>query len=263
MTGGAASRVRGEAASVLLRAVEALPFYLEWKRFLGFPRGRPAAPWVNAVLQDRQEWAVALEQVRRLGLPPHHDPPKNWDSLAAVSQILLETGSGGKVLDAGATLASVVLPWLCLYGYRDLWGINLSFRRPKHRGPIRYERGDVTRTRFAPGTFDAVTCMSVIEHGVEVGAYFREVSRILKPGGLLLTSTDYWIDPIATEGKVAFGAPIHVFSRPEIEGMVRTGAKYGLRLTSEIDLRCRERAVSWKSFGLEYTFVLLCMRKET
>jgi len=253
---------RQAAGSLAVRALQPLPFYLEWRRFLGAPIARPEAPWVNGVLQTRREWEEAFEQVKRLGLPPHHDPPKNWDSLAAVALILRETDASARVLDAGATLASVVLPWLSLYGYRNLWGINLAFRRPKHRGPIRYERGDITRTRFAPATFDVVTCLSVIEHGVNPRAYFAEALRILKPGGFLITSTDYWADPIPTGNNIAFGAPVHVFSRPELEDLLRSAEKFGLRLTDDLDLRCRDRAVSWKEFDLEYTFVLFAMRKD-
>ena len=39
-------------------------------------------------------------------------------------------------------------------------------------------RGDITKLRFDAGTFDAVTCLSVVEHGVDLDAYFREMSRI-------------------------------------------------------------------------------------
>ena len=35
-------------------------------------------------------------------------------------------------------------------------------------------------------SFDAITCQSVIEHGVDLEAYFREMARILKKGGHLI-----------------------------------------------------------------------------
>jgi 2-polyprenyl-3-methyl-5-hydroxy-6-metoxy-1,4-benzoquinol methylase len=76
--------------------------------------------------------------------------------------------------------------------------------------------GDITHTEYDAATFDAITCLSVIEHGVDLDAYFREMSRILKPGGILITSTDYWQAPIDTKGQEMYGVPIHVFTQQEI-----------------------------------------------
>jgi ubiquinone/menaquinone biosynthesis C-methylase UbiE len=46
-------------------------------------------------------------------------------------------------------------------------------------------------TKFNDQMFDYVTSLSVIEHGVNIEKYFREMSRIIKSNGYLLTSTDY------------------------------------------------------------------------
>jgi len=69
-------------------------------------------------------------------------------------------------IDAGAELFSSLLPCLYLYGYTDLHGINLIFKRPERRGSIVYEYGDITNTKFPSEFFDAVACLSVLEHGV-------------------------------------------------------------------------------------------------
>ncbi len=86
-----------------------------------------------------------------------------------------------------------------MYGYRKLYGINLVFDRTFRRGPITYEYGDITQTDYAAESFDAITSLSVVEHGVNLEAYFREMWRILKPGGMLITSTDYWQTSIGNE----------------------------------------------------------------
>ena len=49
--------------------------------------------------------------------------------------------------------------------------------------PIRYIPGDLTHTPFPDGYFDAIACLSVIEHGVPLQNYFREMYRLLKPNG--------------------------------------------------------------------------------
>ena len=53
---------------------------------------------------------------------------------------------------------------------------------------------DLEKTGFQNNTFDFVTSLSVIEHGINIENYFKEMNRILKKEGLLLTSTDYWPD---------------------------------------------------------------------
>ena len=223
---------------------------------------QPPGPYLmNATLKSRAEWEAALENGRKLHVPLHRGIEKNWDHLAAITTIVQNTTRDGRVLDAGAEIYSNVLPALFLYGYRELYGINLTFTDPTRRGVIRYLPGDMTRTPFAEGFFDAITCLSVIEHGVPLEAYFRESYRLLKPGGLLITSTDYFPTPIDTRGQQEHGAPIKIFSRPEIEAMLQLAQSIGFELTGDVDLECGERPIRWEKFGLEYSFVLFTLRK--
>ena len=221
----------------------------------------PGPNIANGTLKTRAEWEAATTRAKELHVPLHRGPEKNWDHLAAVSTILAQTGSNARILDAGAEVYSNVLPALFLYGYRDLHGINLSFTGPTRRGPIRYIPGDLTRTPYPDGFFDAITCMSVIEHGVPLDDYFREMWRLLKPGGLLITSTDYYPTPIDTRGQSVHGAAIKIFSRPEIEAMLELAKSTGFEPTGPLDLSCEEKPIRWEQFGLDYTFVLFTLRK--
>ncbi len=153
------------------------------------------------------------------------------------------------------------MPALFLYGYRELYGVNLGFPDPTRRGPIRYTPGDLTRTPFADGFFDAITCMSVIEHGVPLESYFREMYRLLKPGGLLITSTDYYPTPVDTRGQQAHGTPIKIFTKPEIQAALALAQAIGFQLTGNVGLDCTERPIRWEQFDLDYTFVLFTLRK--
>ena len=128
------------------------------------------------------------------------------------------TGTAGRVLDAGRD-----------HGVGHLVvAVALRLSRPLvHQPGVPRARsataGSTTspatrpETRFDPETFDVVTCLSVVEHGVDLDGYFREAARILKPGGALVTSTDYYPDPIDTAGKHAYGVPVKIFNRAEIE----------------------------------------------
>ena len=224
-------------------------------------RDLPRAPWMNSVLQGRAQIEAATEEVKRLRLPPCPDITKNWDTLAAVREVLQRTSKEARVLDAGAEMYSRFLPWLYLYGYRNLCGNNLAFQTTRRRGPIVYEPGDVTAMRFAANSFDAIVCLSVVEHGVNLDSYFKEMSRVLEPGGLLVTSTDYFETPTDTRGQHAYGVPVHVFDKTEILAAVATAQRHGLKLTGPLDLSSRDRVVRWDQVGLDYTFAVFSMIK--
>jgi SAM-dependent methyltransferase len=254
-------RVRHKLTSLILRPNFAYRLALKYRHGTGMPKGLPVAPWENSVMASKRDWESATEQVARLGLPRHSDSQKHWDSLAALDCILKNIPRNGAVMDAGAEYYSSILPWLFLYGYKNLVGINLAFRHFVRRGPIRYEPGDITKTHFGDRSFDAVTCLSVIEHGVPIREYFREMSRILKPGGILISSTDYWDTPIDTHGAIGYGQPVHVFSREELESILASAAEFGLGPTGPIDLVCSEKAVRWPGYDHEYTFMMFTLRK--
>lgn len=236
--------------------------YLRLKFGAGRLTGIPGPLIANGTLKTRREWLQAHENARKLHVPLHRGVEKNWDHLAAVSTILQETSTAASVLDAGGEFYSNVLPALFVYGYRDLYGINLSFTDPARRGPIRYLPGDITHAPFPDAFFDAITCLSVIEHGVPLEKYFREMHRLLKPGGLLITSTDYYPAAIDTHGMLAHGAPVKIFSKPEIQSALSLAQGIGLKATGELDVECADKPIRWDAYDLEYTFLLFTLRKE-
>jgi hypothetical protein len=225
------------------------------------PKGRPNAPWANAVLKKQEEVVASTAQVRSLGLPLVPEHTKNWDTLAALDLILKTTGTNANIFDAGGARYSMILPWLFLYGYKNLIAENLDFQEPRHRGPIIYRHGDITKTDFHDNCIDAITCLSVIEHGVDLKAYFNEMSRILKPGGILITSADYYETPIDTLGQTAYGCPIHIFNKNEIIQALEIAKRCGLELISPLDLSSDEKVAYWKRFNLYFTFVIFSLRK--
>jgi SAM-dependent methyltransferase len=248
--------------SAILRWDALYRLYLRVKFGAGRPSVSPSPAIANGTLKSVAEWQEAFVHARRLHVPLHRAPEKNWDHLAAVSTILARTPASARILDAGAEFYSNVLPALFVYGYRNLHGINLSFSSPARRGPIRYLPGDLTRTPFPNDFLDAVTCLSVIEHGVPLENYFREMHRILKPGGVLITSTDYYPTPVDTHGLVAHGCPIKIFSKPEMQAALSLAHDIGLEPTGYIDLECKEKPIRWEPYGLEYSFVIFTLQKQ-
>ncbi|MBN1472360.1 MAG: class I SAM-dependent methyltransferase [Syntrophaceae bacterium] len=225
------------------------------------PHGFPDAPWHNAVLKNHSEVSRAVSQVCRLGLPAMNYPAKNWDSLSALDLILKCTSKKARIFDAGGEMYSMILPWLFLYGYKNLEAGNLVFQRPIKKGPIVYRQLDITKSELSPSTYDAVTCLSVIEHGVNISSYFCEMARILKPGGILVTSTDYFDAQVDSGGRTAYGVPIRIFSKNVITEALEIASRFGFELTGPLDLNADEKVVYWKEYDLSYTFIVFSLRK--
>jgi SAM-dependent methyltransferase len=234
---------------------------------------RPAPTTVapTGVLTDAATWRRAADEAKRLRLPLHRDLPKNWDALGAVGAVLDLVDDGtrsARVMDAGSARYSPVLPWLRLYGFGSapgsLIGINLEFGSQVTRDGVVFRYGDVTDTGLPSGHLDAITCMSVIEHGVPLEGFIAESARLLRPGGVLAVSTDYDQDPPDTTGKEIYGSQVHIFSPAEIRDLVALAERYDLELVGTLDdaaLAHTERPVHWTRVDLDYTFILLTFRR--
>ncbi len=193
---------------------------------------------INAVLKTRREAEESVANLKKLKLFPHGDFPKNWDCYHAFTFILNYGGLNSEVLDVGSAVYGVILPWLELYGYSNLHGCDISFKEDFRKGKIHYSRQDLQKTNFKSSSFDFITSISAIEHGVDVHAYLKEMSRLLKPDGYLLTSTDYWHEPMDTKGLHPYGKALgemRIFTRKDIEQLVQVAPGYGLELIQPID----------------------------
>jgi SAM-dependent methyltransferase len=217
--------------------------------------------WLNAALRTAPQVDAAVAALREAGLVPHRDQPKNWDALVALGTILEAVPRGGRVLEMGATQYSPLLGWLYQYGYRRLTGIDLVYQDTIQHGPIEYQRMDLTATTFEDRSFDAIACLSVIEHGVDVDRFLAESTRLLRPGGILVVSTDYWPEPIDTGDREAYGHPVRIFDRAALLDLVARAGALGLVPLGAMDLDAEDRVVTWQRMDLQYTFAVLAFRR--
>lgn len=255
------TRVETAVANVVSTSEMGYRSYLRRRYGVRVVSGHPLPIPMNTTLKSRQEVDDAVQLMSTMGFVPHPDPKKNWDAIGAIGGILAKTNSSAWILDAGGELYSPVLPCLYLCGYRNLVAVNLSFKRLHRRGPITYRPGDLLRTPFPDGTFDAISCLSVIEHGVDLCEYVREMARLLKPGGILITSTDFWSSPVETFGLMAYGAPIRVLCPQDIDTLVASAREFGLEKTGPIDMNCKEQVALWKADRLAFTYLTFTLRK--
>ncbi len=227
------------------------------------PQAIPATwkGWANRALRTDLDVEAATAEIRRAGLVPHGDRPKNWDAMVALGAILERVPRSGRVLEMGATQYSPLLTWLYQYGYRRLVGIDLVYRDLLRRASIEYRPMDLTATTFADGSFHAVACLSVIEHGVDVERFLAESARLLAVGGVLIVSTDYWPDPVVTDDREAYGHPVRIFDQASLLGLVDRARAHGLAPVGDVDLAAEDRVVRWARMDLDYTFAVLVLQR--
>jgi SAM-dependent methyltransferase len=114
------------------------------------------------------------------------------DNLRRIANLVRGTGrSGARILDLGCWDGSTTFryapPEARLFGV-ELDGI--ASTEALGRG-IRVTRADLNGSLpFRSGTFDAVTSNQVIEHLCNTDMFLSEARRVLRPGGILVASTE-------------------------------------------------------------------------
>ena len=235
------------------------------------------------VLRSWNEIGLAINQLKKRGLPLHSEPAKNWDFENL--RVLLDAervSSEDTILDLGCGPSSrgcLTLNFLRAIGYRNLIGVDnyipitarvtsmaWGWRDFGTPFPYRLLRADIARTRLRGQLARAAVLLSVVEHGLDLRAVFAELKRLLMPGGVIYLSTDYWEDKIATAFATASGArgnqalPWNIFDRSEIGRLVDIAQSLGFVLIeSPGDLACEAPTIHWGD--RDYTFVALGFRK--
>jgi len=184
----------------------------------------------NSVLKNMLEVDEAINYLDSLHLFPHQDRSKSWD-ISKIIHILNKADKGSFILDVGCNTCPI-LAMLSKIGFKELYGCDLYLSSSsKSQSEInefkKYNLSiqNLEDTNYRNNMFDYITSLSVIEHSINIEKYFKEMNRILKKGGMLLTSTDYWQNKISTKNSCLFGMPDIIFSRDEINNIINIAKK--------------------------------------
>jgi len=114
-------------------------------------------------------------------------------SVKLVVELVGDCTIGGRhVLDVGCGRGGTVATLLRYYSPRAVVGVDLSpaaisfCRRSQHDRRARFEVGDAQRLTFPDSSFDVVTNLESSHCYPDVGAFYAEVRRVLRPGGIFL-----------------------------------------------------------------------------
>jgi SAM-dependent methyltransferase len=185
---------------------------------------------------------------------------KSWDVLETVRLLEDRVSRDARILDLGAN-TSEILSILHRLGFTDLTGVDVSpeVARMPYAKAIKYVCADYMQTGFPDDSYDALTSISAIEHGYDGEALFRECARLLRIGGYLIFSFDYWPDKIDTSGTPLYDMTWRIFSRAEALELIETAARHGFSPVGDLDLDAVDRVVRWGRW--QYTFAWMAMQK--
>jgi len=234
------------------------------------------------VLQNKLQISEARQQMNSMGIS-HIDPPssrlqslmkrlglangvkmgdvvKSWDVLTTINFLKSYVKKNEPILDIGC-YASEVIAALHKLGFSNLTGADLNpdLHKMPYQNLIRYETTNFMSTKFEDASFQAITSISVIEHGFDGQALLQEMSRLLKPGGYFIASFDYWPEKIDTVGTKFFEMEWTIFSKQEVVNFIGQAAGYGLMPVGECHYEGRDTPI--ECGGKKYTFGWLVLQK--
>lgn len=185
---------------------------------------------------------------------------KSWDVLSTINFLESHVLRNEPILDIGC-YASEVIVALHKLGYSNLTGadLNVKVRKMPHQDTIRYEIIDFMHTAFEDASFQAITSISVIEHGFDGQSLLKEMSRLLRPSGYFIASFDYWPKKIDTTGINFFEMDWKIFSKDEVADFIAEAAGYDLFPVGEMMYGVKNKPIDFG--GQQYTFAWLVLKK--
>ena len=162
---------------------------------------------------------------------------KMWDSISGQVSAAVEGLTESRlVLDIGCGER----PYAHLFGECSYVGLDFT---ALHASPS--VRGDGCRLPFADASFDLVYSSQVIEHVPTPWLFMQEISRVLRPGGIVvLTAPAWW--PLHEEPYDFFR-----FTRYGLESLAHVAGLKNIRVThdggwsAQMALSCTVRLKGW------------------
>lgn len=225
------------------------------------------------ILENAAQIEEAKSFLAKAGLSQHDQPEKNWDFFV-LQDLVNRLDRSAPIVDLGCG-GLYALKLLLSMGFRNLSGIDLHIalrdrlqqaslmaKLPLFHKPFHLFRGDLTKSPFPGDFFAAALCISVIEHGVDMHAFFSEAWRILRPKGILFITADYWQEKVSvSSANRPYSRPWNIFSKEEINQILFLAGRHRFSLVDK-EARlpaCKDKCVSWN--GKDYTFVSLAFEK--
>jgi FkbM family methyltransferase len=179
-------------------------------------------------LRSRAEIEQCTKYLHSNGLFSHGQDCKDWDLARLASQI-----GDGNLLDMGSSDSYVLRNAVLCRLRGEKYGIDLRPSNVPLR-QIKYLVGDICAVPLADRFFKTITCLSVVEHGVDFERFARESARLLEPGGHLYVTFDYW-EPKITPTIRLYDRSWQPLDRRATEDLIAACQRNSLRMVEDMD----------------------------
>lgn len=212
---------------------------------------------MNKFLKTRSEIDEATKFIQDNGLVESGISAKNWE----VWQVMPYMADGNWA-DLGSD-GGVVLDNLVKKGIVGMKvGVDLAYRETvKVESYVNgYDRikGDLMDTKLPTGLFDFVTSLSVIEHEVDFSKFAKEVSRLLKPGGHLFVSFDFWEPKPLYEKRKLYKLDWNILDANDVNNLVKAFEENNILVVGDVDWKLQDAVINDTYCspvqGVSYTF---------
>ena len=164
----------------------------------------------------------------------------------------LKPKRGEQILDLGCSRGFYVRE---MENYTDgVIGVDISQTSLKEAVTRKVEYGDITNLEFEANSFDKIYSLHTIEHIPNLGRFFSEIARVLKPGGMAIIV--YPWEPV--RGFQAIVAALRQYKNPFMARKIhlhRVTPKSIIKLIEGIPLSHIESRFTF-ALGLQYLTVL-------
>ena len=207
---------------------------------------------MNEFLKNRDQINQSTRWLKENGYLSHPLQCKDWELYNVTRAI-----GQGDLLDMGADGSFV----LHNAKNKKRVGIDLALVEGVNKAEgAEYHQGDLMATPFEDGTFDEIVSCSVIEHAVDLDTFAKETSRLLKKGGRLIVSFDYWPEPLDTSQIKLYSLDWSILCKEDVVRLLQVCRETDLALSGPMDWRVEEAVITpqyCSPANVSYTFGLL------
>lgn len=221
---------------------------------------------LNFILKTRSEVEESTNYIKSHDLISHAFPCKDWDIaliLKHLKEALDASGNKADILDMGSNGSFLLHNAVKLGIQGRKCGIDLGNPEYAIEG-VEYVKGDLMKTPYEDNSFDIITNLSVIEHQVDFDLLAKECSRLLRKGGKLIITHDFWDPKVNTDGIKLYDLSWSILDRADAENLIKALSDNGLKMEGEMDWTSQDTVINpnyFAPYGKSYTFAIMSFTK--